>query len=86
MSEHALHVTHHHPLAIGWTVSTVLVMLFILCILLGLFVPTRLAHGTAFVTDAAGLSGIAFDMAVSIVLGWTAPLAAILAYRTVRVR
>lgn len=84
MAHHALHVDHHHPMTIGWTISAVAVMLFILSVLVGMFVPIRSAHGAPFVTDAANLSGIAFDMAVGIVLGWTAPLAAMLVYRTAR--
>ncbi len=78
MAGHALHITPHF--AIGSMISIVLAFLFILCVLIGLLVPIRSAHGAVFAGDVAALSSIAFDMMVSIVAGWTAPMAAVVLY------
>ena len=58
---------------LGWGLSATLVVLFVLCMLVALFVPLRLAHGWVSLLSDAPIdsSRVWIDGLVwSIVLGW----------------
>ncbi len=84
--------TTYHPISItglGWGFSVALVVLFVLCLLVGLFVPLRVAHGWVALFSTAPMDSARVwveGIAYSAIAGWVAAVVVGVVYNRIAAR
>ncbi len=85
-------LARYHPINIaglGWGFSAALVVLFVLCLLVGLFFPLRVAHGWVELFSIAPINSArvwAEGIAYSFVAGWIAAIILGVVYNRISAR